>query len=282
MGIKGSNLFWFKNCLSDRRQYVSIGGSSSEMVRTNCGVPQGSILGPLLFLLYINDLPLCSDFLTLLFADDTTLLLSGPDVNNLIFRVNQELRKVQNFFRFHKLALHPAKTKFIIFSNNVVVKKLDAGIFLNSNNDSENDLSKIIPLQQVKPSDDLPAIRFLGLYFDPNLNFDYHVSLISSKLSKALFMLRSAKKTLSQHSLKSIYYSLFHSHLVYCLPIWSATSKSNIEKIFKLQKQAIRAIKNLSYNDHTEHHFKDLKILPVNELIQYFGLQIMYCFVNNL
>jgi len=111
IGIDDLTFSWFRSYLTNRFQFVSIGDQSSPLCIINCGVPQGSILGPLLFLLYINDLPLCSNFLTLLFADDTTLLLSSDNLNDLIVNVNTELQKVQHFFRYHKMALHSKKTK---------------------------------------------------------------------------------------------------------------------------------------------------------------------------
>jgi hypothetical protein len=98
------------------------------------GVPQGSILGPLLFLIYINDLPLATLLYPLLFADDTTLLASGPDIDNLFDFVNSELKKIAYFFRQNKLALHPNKTNFILFSNSQVARNTVKALFIDNNN----------------------------------------------------------------------------------------------------------------------------------------------------
>ena len=111
--MRGAELLWFQNYLQNRKQIVCVNGSNSLLLSILIGVPQGSILGPLLFLIYINDLPLCSELLALLFADDTTLLLAGENLDDLIVKVNVELKKVTDFFRSHKLALHSEKTKFI-------------------------------------------------------------------------------------------------------------------------------------------------------------------------
>ncbi len=96
-----------------------------------------------------------------------------------------------------------------------------------------------------------------------------------SKLSKSLYILRSVKHFLTEKACLSIYYALFHPHIIYCLPIWSITSQKTLTKIYSLQKQAIRLISNLPYNAHTEPSFKKLKILPLNSLIDFFNLQIM-------
>ncbi len=108
-GVRGVELDWFRNYLTNRKQFVSINGQSSSLLEICIGVPQGSILGPLLFLIYINDLPLCSSLMSLLFADDTTLSACNDNINLLIEHVNAEFKKVTQYFRSNKLALHPKK-----------------------------------------------------------------------------------------------------------------------------------------------------------------------------
>ena len=111
-GIKGTSLDWFKSYLSDRKQCVAIGDSKSTLRPIKIGVPQGSVLGPLLFLLYINDLPNATEMLPFLFADDTTAVESGSDLPALFEKVNLEFQKLSEWFRANKLSLHPGKTKF--------------------------------------------------------------------------------------------------------------------------------------------------------------------------
>ena len=110
MGIRGLTLDWFKNYLTDRKQFVNINGVSSNLLNSTIGVPQGSILGLILFLICINDLPHCSTLLAILFADDTTLLASGNNIEELILHVNMEFKKIVTFFRSNMLSLHPEKT----------------------------------------------------------------------------------------------------------------------------------------------------------------------------
>ena len=114
-GIRGSELLWFKSYLSNRKQFVTIDNFNSLLTDVLLGVPQGSILGPLLFLIYINDLPLAPKLFALLFADDTTLLASASSVDSLCTFVNLEFKKICDFFRSNKLMLHPNKTKMLFF-----------------------------------------------------------------------------------------------------------------------------------------------------------------------
>ena len=115
-GVRNKENVWFYNYLSEREQFVSINGINSEKAKIECGVPQGSVLGPLLFLIFINDLPNATDFFTLLFADDTTFQLSGPDIDFLFERANAELNKISEWFKANKLTLNVKKTKFMMFA----------------------------------------------------------------------------------------------------------------------------------------------------------------------
>jgi len=284
-GVRGTSLEWFRSYLVNRQQLVCINDVLSDIKFITTGVPQGSILGPLLFLIYINGLPLSTNFLTLLFADDTTLLYSHSDPLELTRIVNLELWKVNNYFRYHKMALHSDKTKFILFTQNRQVKNMNIEIFINNTNsqntfidDPNNTL--ISRLQQVCAEDTVPAIRFLGVFFDPALSFNYHIQLLCSKLSKSLYILRASKNFITQRAQKLVYYSLFHSHLIYCITIWSCTSKSNLNRITVLQKSAVRIIDNASNNSHSEPIFKKHEILPFENLLLFFNLQLAHRFLT--
>ena len=277
-GIRNDELLWFKSYLSERKQFVSINGKNSSLTNVLLGVPQGSILGPLLFLLYINDLPLASKLFALLFADDTTLLASADSVESLNNFVNIEFKKVCDFFRTNKLMLHPDKTKILFFSTNSNGEGVQ--IICNSNNDNLANPALIKPLEIISSKDDIPAAKFLGVYFDSSLSFKYQVSCIKKKLSKALYILRMVKKTLPKNSLKLIYYSIFHCHLIYAIQIWSCCPQNLLNDLFKMQKSAIRIICNVNYNEHTEPLFKREEILPLPDLVSFFKLQFMQRFVQ--
>jgi len=221
LGITGTSLLWFKNYLLNRKQFVTIENFNSTLLSILIGVPQGSILGPLLFLIYINDLPLHSNLLSYLFADDTALSNSSSNLDELFTTANTEFHKLCTYFRRNKLSLHPDKTKFLLILHNNTLTQPHHKLFINNNNAFENHQCNIIELNRVSPTDDMPAIKYLGVYFDQSLNFKYHISHISKKLSHALYSLRQVKNILPPNALRTLYYSLFHCHLVYAVEIWS-------------------------------------------------------------
>ena len=284
IGIRGSILDWFKSYLSDRKQFVSIDSVNSMLRDIKLGLPQGSILGPILFLIFMNDMPNSTLLFILLFCDDTTILASGSNLTDLINLVNNELQKISMWFRANKMSLHPLKTKFTIFHPapnsiqwndiNIVIDENDVGS-LNHNPEL------VKRLVYVNNESATPAIKFLGVYFDPSLNFKYHIEQINTKLSKALFNLQRCKNILTPEALRSLYYSTFHCHLIYGILAYSGTHKYLIDDIFKKQKKAMRSIANVKYNAHTGPIFKKLKILPLPALIEYFRFNFMYLYQKN-
>ncbi len=282
-GVAGLALDWFKSYLSNRKQFVYVNGSFSSEIEITIGVPQGSVLGPLLFLLYINDLPQVSKLFSLLFADDTTLLAAHNNLDYLINFVNVEFKKITDYFRKNRLSLHPDKTKFVVFSQSRNIDYDACRLIINNNNDDDIEVRELIrPIGRISGNDIDPAIRFLGLQIDPELNFKFHVEQIIKKISSALYFLRNAKKCLTDRALKSVYFSIIHSHIIYAIHVWSSCPQYLINKIFVLQKKAIRIISNAPYNAHTESLFKKQKILPLPSLIDFFKIQFMQQFSQGL
>ena len=146
--------------------------------------------------------------------------------------------------------MHPDKTKFIIFSRSNLTQNVD--FVCNNNKEDQNHPENIVKLARVLFSDPTPAIKFLGVFFDPDLNFKYHISSLRKKLSKSLYGLSTVKNTLNQKSLLLLYNSIFHCHLRYAVHIWTCSSSGPINDLFKLQKAADRIISKTSYNSHTE------------------------------
>ena len=278
-GIRGLELKWFSNYLKNRQQFVYLNGVASSLLEILNGVPQGSILGPLLFLLYINDICSHTNLLSILFADDTALGAAGENLHELNIKINTEFHKICNYFRKNKLSLHPDKTKFIVFSSNQATIDSEFKIFISNSNLNYNDLTaNRFEISRVKKDDKLPAIKYLGVFFDPSLNFKFHTQMLSKKIAKTLYAIRSVKNILPESALCTLYFALLHSHLLYAVQIWSSGNSSNMETIFKLQKKAIRLIANAKYNSHTEPLFKSLEILPLNLLADFSKIHFMQNF----
>ena len=145
------------------------------------------------------------------------------------------------------MVLHPDKMNFILFSRTI---HKDLELFCNNNNENQDSDCHNSKIHRVSKDDNTPAVKFLGVFFDPFLTFKFHISKIKSKLSKALYALRMVKNTLNQNSLLLLYNSIFHCHLLYAIKIWSCSRSGPLNEIFKMQKSAIRIITGSSYNSH--------------------------------
>ena len=281
-GVFSKELDWFNSYLTNRTQKVDIMGALSREAVINISVLQGTTLGPILFLCYINDIYNATSLATYmyLFADDTTCLAHGKNLTDLVNYVNTELQKLSNWFDANKMAINISKTKFIIFCTRG--KQIDnnvANIFINTNEIGSNDPLKIYELQRVYSNHDNIENRdykLLGVYFDEYLSFDKHVNTICAKLSGANYCIRRASNQLSIKSLKCLYYALFHPHILYCLNIYSCTSDKNLKRIEILQKKCIRIINKAKTNTHTENLFKISSILPFKKLITQAKLHFMH------
>ena len=179
------------------------------------------------------------------------------------------------------MALHPKKTQFIIFSTKKINEPVQIFLYNNNLGTLAVDLLRT-PIHFVNTESEVPAVKFLGVYFDPKLNFKYHIQTIKNKISRALFALRQVKKFLNQKALLSLYTATIHSHLTYGIQVWGSANKATLSELFKKQKQAIRITCNSNYNAHTEPLFKQCKVLPLHDLIEYFNLQFIHAYKFNL
>jgi hypothetical protein len=247
MGIVGNALNWFKSYLCGRTQFVDINGNQSTEKDILTCIIQGSILGPTLFLCYINDLYLVSKSLTLKFADDTFCLKSGSCMDSLVQSVNLDLNRMATWFKANKLAVNISKTKYIIFR--VKGKNIPPNIPPIVYNENEPGLpfspDLVTPLERIhdKHADKgCRSYKLLGILLDEHLTLDSHVTHICNKLSKSLYCIRKAKNNLNYKGLRALYFALIHSHLNYCPIVLNCLSASNKNRIFKIQKKALRII----------------------------------------
>ena len=281
MGVKGRNLNWFRSYLCNRKMYSMVNGQLSSTLKTiNRSVPQGSILGPLLFLIFINDMPNSTSLLSILFADDTTTLASGSDINLVGPLVNEELQKIGIWLKANELSINTSKTKVMIFSNNVPIPYFKF-VFNNNDFNTPQNTDLISEVERIESNSTNPAFKMLGIFFDEKLSFDYHCTKVLKKINSALFMINRAKHLLSLNSLKRLYYAMIHPHLLYCLPIYCHTSAKNIDMLFKKQKQCLRTINNAKFNSHTEPLFYKSDILPFRDLIWQQKLLILHPIAHN-
>ena len=228
-GINGTNLNLFSSYLNNRKQYTEIDHIKSNMLPMTTGIPQGSILGPLLFIIYINDFAQASKiFNFIIYADDTTLSSTLNTFNdniqndNLESLINYELLKINEWLKINKLSLNIAKSKYMTFQRtNKNIQTLTLKI-------------DIINIEQVK------EFNFLGLIIDTNLNWKRHTEKIG--------ILNKLKHVLSQQIKTLLYNSLIVPHINYCIMVWGFQTN----RIIKLQKKALRIITLSNYNSHTE------------------------------
>lgn len=261
-GFSSNVTTWISNYLTNRRQMVEIGDVRSKMSNVTCGIPQGSILGPLLFLIYINDLPHVTGFRVTMFADDTTLQHSSADLKDLEEQCSLWLDQLVNYFRGNKLTLNHDKTKMMLFSP----RSLKDDIIIKMND---------IPIQQVGTAWEEKSVKFLGLNLDAQLNFKEHIRIVGRNVRKILYTLFLAKRSIPSKLKYILYNSLVKSRLNYGIEYFMGSP--SIKDLFILQKQAIRWMVGAKFRAHTNEIFKKWGILhlkhmgELNRLIFLFG-----------
>ena len=257
-------MLWFTSYLDNRKQFVTFKGVNSSPLTIKCGVPQGSILGPLLFLIYINDLSNVSNKLSkILFADDTSLFFSHRNPNVIAKVVNEELDKISRWFKINKLSINIKKTNFILFSNNH--KKLNENLTVLIDN---------VPITNVN------STRFLGVLIDKNLSWKPHISLISSKIAKTIGIIGKICYLLNTKVSLNLYYSMIYPFISYCNIAWASTHQTKLQPIFKLQKRAMRIIALSAPRSHSLPLFRKFGILNIYQINSFQITQFVYGSLN--
>ena len=263
-GFDDLSIQLMKSYLSNRKQYVEFENAVSNTLPLTTGVPQGSILGPLLFIIYMNDFNLSSEvFDFIMYADDSTLyaplkISHGCDITLHSNMINNELEKVVLWLKTNKLSLNIDKTKYMIFHQPQKRITLPA-ISIYDNN-----------IQSVE------NFNLLGIVLDKHLKWKSHINMISIKISQYIGLLNKLKFLLPMSIRTKIFYSLIQSHLTYGILLWGHSS----DKLLLLQKRAIRILTNSQYICHTEPLFKRLKILRLNDLFKLAQLKFLHKHVN--
>lgn len=273
-GISGSELEFFESYLRNRVQYCNINGSVSGFRKISCGVPQGSILGPLLFLIYMNDLPDAVDNVNItMFADDTSLSKAFKNISELCEELIPAFSNICKWLKANKLSLNTVKTEFMITGTSQRLRHLDIApettpyaLFVND--------ATIRRVRQVKN---------LGLIIDENLTWDHHIDYISKKIKRNVGILKRMRKILPTESLSMLYKTLIEPHIRYCSIIWGTCGEVLKDKLQNLQDRAARIITRTPYK--IANHFallKQLKWLDVRNILKLDMGIFMYKAMNQL
>ena len=259
-GIRGIQLDLFRSFLKDRKQIVKIGDTSAEQyMSVDIGVPQGSMLGVLMFLIYINDINHASNFDLFLYADDSNALLSNADPQNLQEQCNIELSKLNDWFSSNKLMLNLKKSQLMVFSPNLVSSpRID--IYYKTKHE-------IITIDQI-PNESKHSAKSLGILLDEKLTLKHYITELKKKINSSLFFLSRVKKYLTLDARKNLYFSLIHSKLIYCLPLLTLLRKTDMDSICTLQRKAIKIVFNVNQRSSSINLFHDLGTYPIDVLLE--------------
>ena len=265
-GIRGVALNWVKSYFNNRTQFVQYNKFSSARIAIQCGVPQGSILGPLFFILYINDLPNASHLVKpLLFADDTSICYASSDPIVLATVLNEALLNISTWMKANKLSVNIDKTNYIIFQPTQKKSTYEILLLLDD---------RLITQKK--------QIKFLGVLLDENLSWKPHINYVCKKVSKSIGVIYRARFNLSKSTKLSLYYTLIYPYLIYCNTILSSTYVSNLKRLQILQKRIVRLLTSSSFLAHTAPLFKKLKILDINRINSFCTGLFMYSYHNKL
>ena len=259
-GIRGVVHSWFTSYLSNRTQFTTVNGHSSTRVRVTCGVPQGSVLGPLLFLLYVNDIANSVPRASIkLFADDTNMFITGKTMGELEIKAKTELENINLWLAANKLYLNCDKTCYMIFSPKIQRNELDINLTVNE-----------IRLKRVS------SCKYLGVIIDDKLKWIPHIETVTLKLKRFVGILWKLRYKLPHWYLRNIYYAFIHSSIVYGIEIYGNTCTSYLDKITKLNNKLLRILQHKEPTCKNDWLYYEYSTLPPLQLFNYQILTLVY------
>ena len=253
-GVRGKTLALLESYLQNRSQYVSYGGFDSDRGQVECGVPQGSVLGPLFFILYVNDMVKASGEMQLvMFADDTNIFVEGKNHLELFRKVNQGLEELSRWFRCNKLTLNLKKTEYVYFGGCGGRIVPQGGLVIGNE-----------PIKRVD------GVKFLGIWIDEGLKWSGQIEKVKTKVGRLLGVLGRASGTLGAESILRLYSALVLPHLQYCLMVWGdfeeGRNKTLGESLLKYQKKFMGLIAGKRGMFHSDPIFSQFGLLKIGDL----------------
>ena len=257
-GVRGKALDWFASYLNNRQQFVSVNGKDSKTCRLDFGVPQGSILGPLLFVIYINDIPAVSSLAKfILYADDANIILTADSMNEIEEKLCELINVLLEWVDSNGLLLNLKKTVYMLFTRSNVASNFTVKI-----------RNTVIERKS--------ETKFLGVIVDEKLKWTKHINTVKSKMCRYVGIMYKIKHLLPVKARLQVFHSFVQSHISYCNLVWGFSAKSNIESIFASQKKGLRAVMpgyvNYFYKEgeppaHTKSSFNSMKIHTIHSII---------------
>lgn len=251
-GIRGIANEIVRSYLQDRKQFVTIGDSQSSLKSSGVGVPQGSNIGPLLFLLYVNDLNrLQLKGTPRLFADDTALFYPHLDADAIVEHMTEDLSILSQYFSSNLLSLNVMKTKYMMFHSSRKIFQQRNQVLLNSS-----------CIEQVS------SFKYLGLMLDSTLSWANHIKNVEKKVSSLCGIMRRVSHFVSRRILLNFYFAHIHSRLSYLIIAWGRASKSSLKKLQTLQNRCLKTIFSKPFLFPTLQLYSDVShnILPIHSL----------------
>ena len=271
-GIRGIELEWFRSYLSGRKQCCKVNGHISNIESIRYGVSQGSCLGPLLFLIYINDLPLALDNAKVtMYADDTSISYSSKSVDEINSAINDDLSSLKLWLEGNKLSLNVTKTQAMLIGSRAKLQNI-------SNSDVIS--PKFVIDDEVVPM--INEAKYLGIQIDKTLGWKEHINIIAAKISRGIGMLRYAKRYVPLSTVKTMYRSIVEPYLRYCCTVWGCCTEADLKRLQILQNRAARIVTNSAYDAHSLPLIKGLGWLTVKELIRFETATTVFKSVNQL
>lgn len=264
IGFRGNTYNLLKSYLSERKIFTNVNDKTSALHDIPCGVPQGSVLGPLLFLVYINDMYRCiADHNLKIFADDSNVFVTSDTVIDLFSKSNLILSQLHKWCTSNKLVINLSKSTYMLFKPSRTTIDL-----INQHNLQVSLYGNALQYSE--------KFKYLGVWLDSSLSWDTHTTHLTSKLNKLVGIFYRYKYILPFNCRKNLYYALVHSNITYAIEIYGLTTKTNICKLNIACNRILRSLQNGNKTTPINTLYSNFNLLMVNDLHKLNLMKLMY------